>query len=76
MTDPGQELEVDVLHEVLDEPVTGVTAHGDGSVHDEADHGHDDPQHGQEHPVLSYPSEGVAPQPGERGVNLTNERAS
>ena len=75
-TDPGHELEVDILHKVLDEPVTGVAAHGNGGVHDEADHRHDDPQHCQEHPVLPYPSEGVAPQPGEGGVNLSNQRAS
>ena len=75
-TDPGQELEVDVLHEVLHEPVPGVAAHGDGGVHDEADHGHDDPQHGQEHPVLPHPGEGVAPEPAEHRVYLTNQRVS
>ena len=59
--DPGRELEVDVGHQVVDQPEPGVATQGDGVVHGEADQGHDDPQQGEEDPVLAYPGEGVAP---------------
>ena len=59
--DPGRELEVDVGHQVVDQPEPGVAAQGDGVVHGEADQGHDDAQQGEEDPVLANPGEGVAP---------------
>ena len=59
--DPGQELQVDVAHQVVDQPEPGVAAQRDGVVHGEADQGHDDPQEGEEDPVLAYPGESVSP---------------
>ena len=41
-SDPGQELEVDVAHEVIDQPQPRVPAQRDRVVHGEADQRHDD----------------------------------
>ena len=59
--DPGNKLEVDIWHQVLDKPKTSIIAHGDGVVHEEGDERHDDAQEPKEDPVFSYSGECVFP---------------
>ena len=51
-----------------------LVAEWDGVVHDEWDQGHDDPEGGQERPVLPDAREGVAPQKGENAPSPPTAR--
>ena len=58
---PGNELEVDIWHQVFHEPKTSIIAHGDGVVHQEGDECHDDTKEPKEDPVFAYSGKCVFP---------------